>query len=169
MNLSKSNVGDWDVLAENTNMVIGDSSEDYGWNLTFFFGEFGVYVPIYAIGKPRDRMTYVRVKEVIFEVELPLGIPFQFELGEAESSLGVPIENLDLLSASTVLGVPIHDDVAKVERAISYTIYSFPIIEISMTLKRQAKFEIPITIEIGNTLEKSKSRLRKLKEILERL
>jgi len=171
MNLSKSNIGDWDVLTENTNMIIGDSSEDYGWNLTFFFGEFGEYVaPVIVVGKPhREEIVSVRVKELICEVKFPLGIPLHFEVGEVESSLGIPIENLNLLSMNIPLGIPVYDDVVKVERTISYTIYSFPIVEVSMTLKKQIKFEIPISILIGNTLKKSKSRLRKLKEFLEKL
>ena len=170
MNLNKRNFGDWDVLAENTNMIIGDSSEDYGWNLTFFFGEFVTPEVVVVIGKPhREEVVSVRVKEAICEVKFPLGIPLHFEVGEVESSLGIPIENLNLVNMNIPLGIPIYDDMVKVERAISYTIYSFPIVEVSMTLTKQIKFEIPISIEIGNTLKKSKSRLRKLKEILERL
>ena len=170
MNLSKSNIGDWDVLAQNTNMIIGDSSEDYGWNLTLFFGEFVTTEVAVVTGKPhREKVAFVRIKEVMFEVELPLGVPLQFDIGTVESSLGIPIEDLNLLNASMFLGIPVHDDMVKIERNISYTIYSFPIVEVSMTLKKQIEFEIPFSVEIGNTLKKSKSRLQKLKEILERL
>lgn len=41
MNLGNGKSGDWDILAENINMIIGDTSEDYGLDLTLFFGEFG--------------------------------------------------------------------------------------------------------------------------------
>ncbi|MHA1330136.1 MAG: hypothetical protein ACTSR2_03570, partial [Candidatus Hodarchaeales archaeon] len=38
MNLRNKNVGDWDVLIDSSNLQVQEDSDDFGNNLTFFFG-----------------------------------------------------------------------------------------------------------------------------------
>ena len=78
MNLSKRKTGDWDVLIQNINMIIGDVSEDYGWELTLFFGE---------------------LEPVVEEVEVQIGkvpayvvIPFHQFLFKVKGDLLIPTE-----------------------------------------------------------------------------
>lgn len=92
MNLCNGKSGDWDILAKNTNMIIGDTDEDWGLDLTLFFGTFG---------------------EAIIPVEVQIGkvpkyvvIPFHQFLLKVKGDLLIPTEEQMLADISMPIKLP---------------------------------------------------------------
>ena len=166
MNLCNGKSGDWDILAKNTNMIIGDTSEDYGLDLTLFFGEFGEAIVIEAVGKRREKVIQYRdlVGEMPFE--WTLAIPKEMEI-DVEIPLGILVIDASFVLEHN-LGIS-RIQKMEMELPLSTLIWHLSDLEISIPLTVFRSQSIDFEVPLGKTLEASRRKLKKLKKALEEL
>lgn len=166
MNLCNGKSGDWDVLARNTNMIIGDTSEDYGLDLTLFFGEFGEVIIVEAVGKRREKIIQYRHLMAEMAFEWVLAVPREMEI-VAEIPLGILVVDTSF-TMEHAFGISRTQNI-DVEIPFSTLIWHLSDVEISVPLavfhSQSMDFEIPL----GKTLEGSRRKLKKLEKALEEL
>ena len=166
MNLGNGKSGDWDVLAKNTNMIIGDTSEDYGLDLTLFFGTFGEIIVIEAVGKRRERVIQYRHLMAEMPFEWALAVPREMEI-VAEIPLGILVVDTSF-TLEHAFGIPRTQEI-DMEIPLSTLIWYLSDLEISIPLavfhSQSMDFEVPL----GKTLEGSRKKLKKLEKALEEL
>ena len=95
MDLKKRSTGDWDVLAKNTDMIIGDGNEEQGLNLCLFYP---VIITVYPQeGRARVEVYYRTLRQSM-KFEMPLAILhesemlFEWALGILHEQEGIIIE-----------------------------------------------------------------------------
>ena len=97
MELRKSSSGDWDVLAKNKGMIIGDTDSEGGLDLTL-----GLFYPIEITILPQEGKTRVEVfyrtlrQSIVMEIPLAIQhemtIPLEWSLGILRRIEGISIE-----------------------------------------------------------------------------
>ena len=166
MNLCNGKSGDWDVLAKNTNMIIGDTDEDWGLDLTLFFGEFGEPIVIEAVGKRRERIIQYRHLMAEMPFEWDLAVPKEMEI-DMEIPLGILVIDTSFI-LEHALGIS-RTQKTEMEIPLSSLIWHLSDLEISIPLVVFHSQSIDFEMPLGKTLKGSRKKLKKLMEALEEL
>jgi len=158
--LRKNSSGSWDNLAKNTDMVIGDSDEDQGLDLTLGLF-YAVEVEILPQeGRARIRFFERELHATLLDIEWSLGIPRETEI-TIEHALGVLRRQTDL-----ELEIPL---LAIVKQALAIIMPLRPKI-LKLTIKvpesKKPVFKLDYLGKLGKPKSVVVRNLRTLREIL---
>ena len=133
-NLEKNSSGSFDVLAKNTDMQIGNVSDDEGLDLTLS-QFYPIEITITPEGKARIRVFERELRAEALSIEWSLGIPRETEISITQA-LGV------LRRQSLEVQIPLRRIVTQVLE-ILWSVHTKPEkIKILVPLKGEPKFEI---------------------------
>lgn len=156
---------DWDTLARTVVLVIGDVSEDYGWNFLLSYGVIIEPVEIVGGGERKRIIQYRRLEDVM-PFTWTLAVPREMEF-EIEVPLGIFVVDTSFI-LEHVLGIPRTQEM-EMEIPFSYLRYKIDDLEISIPLTVFRTSSMDFEIPLGKTLKGSMKKLKKLKKSLEEL
>lgn len=162
MNLNKKNSGDWDVLESDTNLVIGNTDSDDGFDYTLFGLEAIVVEAV--VGKPIERIKYRRLIGEVLQVKCPLFAPVEYET-RVDIPLGIVIVDNPI-----IIEVPLsRNRKQNVEVNSSLLSLRFASLDLYIPLSIQHSSFIDVEIPLGKTIEDSKRNINEIKNILDSL